>query len=89
MLKEGTSVKLSKSTLEKLKRVSSIMEMTVSDFVEESLNFYFEKSDVGKKCMKRILQNQRYVESMERGKRSNQSHIGSGTIIGEIQLKGE
>ena len=84
--KEGTSMKLSKGTLDKLKRVSSIMETTASNCIEQALEFYFAKSDIGKKCMTKILRNQKFVESLERGKIDDAKHYGSGKIISSTPL---
>ena len=59
--------------------------MTVSDLIEKSVQYYFKKSDIAKKTMKKVLNYQKYAEGIERGKRRNKLSVHSGTIEYEHQ----
>ena len=71
-----TTTKLDKHVADKLKRVSSILNISASEMMQTALEFYFTKSDVTKECQNVITKDAQYV------KRMNEKHIGAGTIIG-------
>ncbi len=61
--KKAITFTMSRNISEKVKRMSSILESTTSSFIETAIEYYLEKSDVGKRTLKKAQNNTKYSES--------------------------
>lgn len=83
--KVTASFSIEKRMKEKIARLSNILGCSESDFIATSVDYFLDKSDVGKKALKKITDNKKYLEGIERGKDANRKHYGGGTILYETK----
>ena len=62
--KVGTSVYLDYYLRKKLKRLSNILQTSETALMEQALSFYFEKSKIVQEAMKKIRENDKFLEEI-------------------------
>ena len=82
--KIATSIQLESCLRKRMKRLASILQISESELMQQSLEFYISKSDICKRALRKITESEKYVEDL---KRANAKNYGSGTIIGQVRLK--
>ena len=62
--KIGTSILLPRSMRQKLKRISNILNVTESGLMNDALEYYFSNSKITKEAMKRLTENDKFLQEI-------------------------